>query len=134
SEVRPAEVPPRRGIGECRSMLIMTVAGEGLSALIREAQPGHSRRRDRRGMDNREMDNRDLDDRTMDGRDMEGRGMKRRNSEKVAQPGPGDQPWAAGQQPTPDQSLGARPAGAPQDRKSTRLNSSHVKISYAVFC
>src|SRR5690606_41324404 len=27
---------------------------------------------------------------------------------------------------------GARPA--PRDRKSTRLNSSHVKISYAVFC
>src|SRR5690606_40802540 len=27
--------------------------------------------------------------------------------------------------------LGERPA---QDRKSTRLNSSHVKISYAVFC
>src|SRR5438874_10713563 len=26
----------------------------------------------------------------------------------------------------------ARPAGA--DRKSTRLNSSHVEISYAVFC
>src|SRR5207302_4417480 len=24
--------------------------------------------------------------------------------------------------------------GATQDRKSTRLNSSHVKISYAVFC
>src|SRR5690606_40293816 len=24
--------------------------------------------------------------------------------------------------------------GASQDRKSTRLNSSHVKISYAVFC
>src|SRR5690606_40773965 len=24
--------------------------------------------------------------------------------------------------------------GRPQDRKSTRLNSSHVKISYAVFC
>src|SRR5690606_39685660 len=24
--------------------------------------------------------------------------------------------------------------GQPQDRKSTRLNSSHVKISYAVFC
>src|SRR5690606_42138903 len=23
---------------------------------------------------------------------------------------------------------------SPQDRKSTRLNSSHVKISYAVFC
>src|SRR5690606_40077440 len=38
---------------------------------------------------------------------------------------------------------GARPEGAvggeatalaPVDRKSTRLNSSHVKISYAVFC
>src|SRR5690606_41503306 len=26
------------------------------------------------------------------------------------------------------------PAGARRDRKSTRLNSSHVKISYAVFC
>src|SRR5690606_41418186 len=26
------------------------------------------------------------------------------------------------------------PGGSPQDRKSTRLNSSHVKISYAVFC
>src|SRR5436309_6768682 len=24
--------------------------------------------------------------------------------------------------------------GYPRDRKSTRLNSSHVKISYAVFC
>src|SRR5207302_10330168 len=32
----------------------------------------------------------------------------------------------------------ARPVGRPRpraaDRKSTRLNSSHVKISYAVFC
>src|SRR5690606_41086951 len=26
------------------------------------------------------------------------------------------------------------PEGADRDRKSTRLNSSHVKISYAVFC
>src|SRR5207253_7904009 len=26
------------------------------------------------------------------------------------------------------------PVGAPLDRKSTRLNSSHVAISYAVFC
>src|SRR3712207_8153497 len=25
-------------------------------------------------------------------------------------------------------------AGAPRDRKSTRLNSSHANISYAVFC
>src|SRR5690606_41763213 len=28
----------------------------------------------------------------------------------------------------------AQRLGRPQDRKSTRLNSSHVKISYAVFC
>src|SRR5690606_42134102 len=28
----------------------------------------------------------------------------------------------------------ARPWPARRDRKSTRLNSSHVKISYAVFC
>src|SRR5436309_4411834 len=28
----------------------------------------------------------------------------------------------------------ARPPAAERDRKSTRLNSSHVKISYAVFC
>src|SRR5690606_41670772 len=28
----------------------------------------------------------------------------------------------------------ATPARAWRDRKSTRLNSSHVKISYAVFC
>src|SRR5690554_7281424 len=30
--------------------------------------------------------------------------------------------------------LRAEDAGRPQDRKSTRLNSSHVRISYAVFC
>src|SRR5690606_41882651 len=29
---------------------------------------------------------------------------------------------------------GQAPTAATQDRKSTRLNSSHVKISYAVFC
>src|SRR5690606_39784195 len=29
---------------------------------------------------------------------------------------------------------GAASASLPSDRKSTRLNSSHVKISYAVFC
>src|SRR3712207_1621325 len=31
-------------------------------------------------------------------------------------------------------SLGDRPAVSPEDRKSTRLNSSHANISYAVFC
>src|SRR3712207_6999408 len=29
---------------------------------------------------------------------------------------------------------GARPARPTRDRKSTRLNSSHANISYAVFC
>src|SRR5690606_39556978 len=38
-------------------------------------------------------------------------------------PGPGPVPAAAG-----------GPAAAPGDRKSTCLNSSHVKNSYAVFC
>src|SRR5206468_11689745 len=32
------------------------------------------------------------------------------------------------------QSWGARYGVCPQDRKSTRLNSSHDQISYAVFC
>src|SRR5690606_39387950 len=30
--------------------------------------------------------------------------------------------------------LATAPGSATEDRKSTRLNSSHVKISYAVFC
>src|SRR5438270_6242678 len=30
--------------------------------------------------------------------------------------------------------LGVEPAGQAADRKSTRLNSSHSQISYAVFC
>src|SRR5690606_41552660 len=30
--------------------------------------------------------------------------------------------------------FGTRDLGTTKDRKSTRLNSSHVKISYAVFC
>src|SRR5690606_39847216 len=45
--------------------------------------------------------------------------------------GAGAAPWADGN------ALLLRPAdevGDDQDRKSTRLNSSHVKISYAVFC
>src|SRR5690606_40035422 len=41
--------------------------------------------------------------------------------------------------PLPDQTRRSPPRSgsgeaAPPDRKSTRLNSSHVKISYAVFC
>src|SRR5690606_42147296 len=40
---------------------------------------------------------------------------------------PGDTPVLAGEAPVLD-------ADEVADRKSTRLNSSHVKISYAVFC
>src|SRR5690625_5747899 len=36
--------------------------------------------------------------------------------------------------PTAPTSAADGPAGAAEDRKSTRLNSSHVAISYAVFC
>src|SRR5207302_10504296 len=39
---------------------------------------------------------------------------------------------AAGSWPGPTR--GWRSSRATRDRKSTRLNSSHVKISYAVFC
>src|SRR5690606_40539654 len=38
---------------------------------------------------------------------------------------------ASGSRPGPP---APRSAPTPRDRKSTRLNSSHVKISYAVFC
>src|SRR5690606_40589096 len=34
----------------------------------------------------------------------------------------------------PEAAEGAFEASSSEDRKSTRLNSSHVKISYAVFC
>src|SRR3712207_8586215 len=34
----------------------------------------------------------------------------------------------------PQAGHGRRGVGRPEDRKSTRLNSSHANISYAVFC
>src|SRR5207253_8243049 len=37
-------------------------------------------------------------------------------------------------EPTLPRAVGSRSESCPQDRKSTRLNSSHVAISYAVFC
>src|SRR5690349_23574301 len=40
--------------------------------------------------------------------------------------------WKAG--PAGCAPVPAATAGCPRDRKSTRLNSSHVEISYAVFC
>src|SRR5690606_41577799 len=45
-------------------------------------------------------------------------------------PGPEAERWLARAEPLPVRVHGQRV----QDRKSTRLNSSHVKISYAVFC
>src|SRR5690606_40112466 len=63
-----------------------------------------------------------------------GRGGGRR--ERISQPEPGRTGVeAAAQRPRLPVRPGARGlAGAGGDRKSTRLNSSHVKISYAVFC
>src|SRR5690606_41022340 len=51
----------------------------------------------------------------------DGGGLRGRPLRAAPVPGPGRRRAAV------------RPAGPP-DRKSTRLNSSHVKISYAVFC
>src|SRR3712207_6984835 len=40
-----------------------------------------------------------------------------------------------GREDCASRAVAAGPAGAPEtDRKSTRLNSSHANISYAVFC
>src|SRR3712207_7616621 len=46
-----------------------------------------------------------------------------------------DGTWGIDCWPTPrDQERRSRGAGVGGDRKSTRLNSSHANISYAVFC
>src|SRR5690606_41425279 len=45
--------------------------------------------------------------------------------------GRGDPPRGLG---LPDRTGQGEARHRPEDRKSTRLNSSHVKISYAVFC
>src|SRR3712207_6986731 len=53
------------------------------------------------------------------------RRARRRRPER----GPGRDPVPARRRPGP-----LRPDAVPGDRKSTRLNSSHANISYAVFC
>src|SRR3712207_7843402 len=42
--------------------------------------------------------------------------------------------FMAGDRPLPEVFARLRAAGLGSDRKSTRLNSSHANISYAVFC
>src|SRR5438445_3717823 len=48
--------------------------------------------------------------------------------------GSSDPPARRPSQPRTRPARGAPPAGRMRDRKSTRLNSSHANISYAVFC
>src|SRR3712207_8250659 len=58
-------------------------------------------------------------------------------AEAGAQAGPEGHAQARAQAEHASRSPGARPAPLPRrgaDRKSTRLNSSHANISYAVFC
>src|SRR5690348_18016811 len=42
--------------------------------------------------------------------------------------------WPAPRRVPPESAAERHRAGCPRDRKSTRLNSSHPSISYAVFC
>src|SRR5690606_39340621 len=55
-------------------------------------------------------------------------------SVKVETPGNQGMPASRQTRPTSGLKIGCTIKSAPLDRKSTRLNSSHVKISYAVFC
>src|SRR2546430_4573496 len=60
------------------------------------------------------------------------RGGRRQPGLQVRQGGPaqGADPGRGGLPPV----VGRRPGSGTGDRKSTRLNSSHSQISYAVFC
>src|SRR2546427_8833815 len=53
------------------------------------------------------------------------RGLRIRHDREKAEDSPADESGAAAR---------AQEADHPRDRKSTRLNSSHSQISYAVFC
>src|SRR5207249_11666610 len=52
-------------------------------------------------------------------------------ADRGRQPDPGDQRWGDDR---PSRRAAGRGPQLHRDRKSTRLNSSHVSISYAVFC
>src|SRR3712207_9078145 len=51
----------------------------------------------------------------------------------TARPERGAAPWGRSRTPRPRR-RGSLPRPRGRDRKSTRLNSSHANISYAVFC
>src|SRR5690606_21595248 len=55
------------------------------------------------------------------------------SAERIAQQ-PGAIDWHQSDADSPNLGLLQAPVWFAVDRKSTRLNSSHVKISYAVFC
>src|SRR5207249_666048 len=87
---------------------------------------------------------RDLRDLAEFGRDASGRDAGRRGTAlaaDVTSPGRGAARYARPVRACPDDPeepltdhVAPRPRKHPPDRKSTRLNSSHVSISYAVFC
>src|SRR5690348_17534209 len=57
-----------------------------------------------------------------------------RRSAPAGAPACGSSPACCGRIARPPASRSPPPAGDRADRKSTRLNSSHPSISYAVFC
>src|SRR5690606_40349632 len=60
---------------------------------------------------------------------------RRRRHQRLRLPGHPARPGERGALPRGEgQGRRLHDADRPRDRKSTRLNSSHVKISYAVFC
>src|SRR5690349_23443532 len=66
-----------------------------------------------------------------------GRGNPRRYPRPVARHGPGGRHRLlekSGRHARPARGGTCRSGAIAEDRKSTRLNSSHVEISYAVFC
>src|SRR2546427_3172922 len=71
-------------------------------------------------------------------RSREPRSSSRRGSNRPAVPGAAARSSSGGrdegQRQAPRKSHRRRSLGEDQDRKSTRLNSSHSQISYAVFC
>src|SRR5437773_6353817 len=63
--------------------------------------------------------------------------LRRRRASKLVYCRSANEPRALGSQTDPasvDKQLESRSHGQETDRKSTRLNSSHITISYAVFC